>query len=203
MINSAGEDPSNTTNATLRTVLRTVSSNSEVGLGAEEFSLAVYLANTPPMSEYQQLDKLQPVITGELHAIGQACGNGWRKVFNVYAKLLYALDSNSFGFSQQAETWQAYRDSKLLQASSHTALLFSPPVFAADSNVIHIICGRTYAKQLITDGLVVDLVWLDEEFAIDKARRLIVCPYFDYRQLSNIKITRLAAMLHEMKLSQV
>lgn len=171
-----------------------------VGLGDAKFNFAVYLGNMPPMLEYQQLESLQPVVGGELHAIGQACGNGWRKVFNVYAKLLFALDNNNFDFSQQAETWQAYRDSKLLQAESGTALLFSPPLFMSDENVIHIICGRTYAKQLIADGLAVDLIWLDEEFAIDKKRRLVVCPYFDYRQLSNIKITRLAVMLHEMKL---
>jgi len=64
---------------------------------------------------------------------------------------------------------------------------------------IHIICGRTYVKQLLASGeLQANLVWLDDEFAIDEANRLIVCPYFDYRQLSNIKIERLSAMLSQL-----
>ena len=33
------------------------------------------------------------------------------------------------------------------------------------------------------------------KFAIDTKNRLIVCPYFDYRQLSNRKIARLADLL--------
>jgi len=34
----------------------------------------------------------------------------WRKVFNVYAKLLYALDIELFGFAIHAPSWQQYRD---------------------------------------------------------------------------------------------
>ena len=65
---------------------------------------------------------------------------------------------------------------------------------------MHIICGKGYAKALINSGkLIVDLVWLDDEFAIDSENKLIVCPYFDYRQLSNIKIERLAGLLQNLK----
>ena len=121
-------------------------------------------------------------------------------MFNVYAKLLYALDKKHFSFSKLAPTWQQYRDQYLLQAESGTALIFSPPDFSLLSNdaevkTLHIICGRTYAKQLVNNGLDVQLTWLDEEFAIDVAQAVIVCPYFDYRQLSNHKIKRLSVML--------
>jgi len=174
-----------------------------IGLGCSKFTFSVYLANTPNMLEYQGITVVNSLVSGEINAIGQACGNGWRKVFNVYAKLLYALNPADFDFAQRAPTWQTYRDGCLLQAGSETALLFSPPELNANTQTIHIICGRTYAKQLLaSDELQANLVWLDDEFAIDVSNRLIVCPYFDYRQLSNIKIGRLSVMLSQL-LNQV
>lgn len=172
-----------------------------VGLGDRQFTFAVYIANQPAMPEYASLKALKAIQNGEINNIGQACGNGWRKVFNVYAKLLYALDKNYFSFATLASTWQQYRDQYLLQAGSGTALIFNPPTFTLVSNdvkakTLHIICGRTYAKKLINEGkLMVELLWLDEEFAIDIQQGVVICPYFDYRQLSNQKIERLSAIL--------
>jgi len=170
------------------------------GFGCKNFSFAVYIANRPNMLEYQDLSQIMPLTTGEIAAIGQACGNGWRKVFNVYAKLLYALNKTDFAFATLAPTWQQYRDGYLLQQGSHTALLFNAPILEKYTSTLHIICGRTYAKQLLSTGkLNVQFTWLDDEFAINKANNIIVCPYFDYRQLSNIKIERLAKLLSEFK----
>ncbi len=176
----------------------------DIGFGDRDFSFAVYIANKPNMHEYQSLSGVMPLVTGEVDAINQSCGNGWRKVFNVYAKLLYALDKEYFGFSAKAATWQSYRDNYLLQDNSKTALLFSEPLTPSQPitpirNQVHIICGKTHAKALIDSGkLKSNLVWLDDEFAIDKQNKLIVCPYFDYRQLSNIKIERLAGLLRTL-----
>jgi len=173
------------------------------GLGCPNFNFAVYIANTPAMLEYQSLMQVSPLTCDEITAIGQACGNGWRKVFNVYAKLLYALPEKHFSFAASAPTWQQYRDNTLLQVGSQTALLFSPPYLNTNSKTLHIICGRTYAKQLLKTGeLTAQLTWLDEEFAIDKHNKVIVCPYFDYRQLSNIKIKRLSEMLTALQRSK-
>jgi len=173
---------------------------SNSGLGCTDFSIAVYIANKPNMLEYQKLACISPVTLGEIHAINQACGNGWRKVFNVYAKLLYALDKKNFSYSELAPTWQKYRDNFLLQPNSQTALLFSPPVLTKTAKSLHIICGKTYAKHLLSTGeLVANIVWLDDEFAIDEAQNLVVCPYFDYRQLSNIKIEKVADLLKKLK----
>lgn len=173
----------------------------EVGFGSDDYQIAVYIANRPPIYEYQQLTHLTPLTTGEIANIGQQCGNGWRKVFNVYAKLLYALDKQQFNFAGFAPTWQQYRDGFLLQGHSKTSLLFSTPQLAskirngADKS-IHIIMGRTYAKSLLSGGaLDVELIWLNNEFAINHCQRVIVCPYFDYRQLSNVKIERLANLI--------
>jgi len=176
-----------------------------IGFGDRDFSFAVYIANKPNMHEYQNLSEVMPLVAGEIDAINQSCGNGWRKVFNVYAKLLYALDNKHFEFSQRASTWQSYRDKYLLQGNSKTALLFSAPILSssklmANQERVHVICGKTHANTLIETGkLKANLVWLDDEFAIDTQNKLIVCPYFDYRQLSNIKIERLAHLLKTIK----
>jgi hypothetical protein len=170
-----------------------------IGFGDNDFSFAVYIANKPNMLEYQSLREVTSLVEGEINVINQACGNGWRKVFNVYAKLLYALDKKHFDYSDKAPTWQDYRDRYLLQAQSKAALLFSAPQLISSKGIVHIICGKGHAKALINSGkLVANLIWLDDEFAIDKENRLIVCPYFDYRQLSNIKIERLAGLLCEL-----
>ncbi|PKH88005.1 hypothetical protein CXF79_15470 [Colwellia sp. Bg11-28] len=170
-----------------------------IGFGDNDFSFAVYIANKPNMLEYQSLFEVTSLVKGEINVINQACGNGWRKVFNVYAKLLYALDKKHFDYSDITPTWQGYRDKYLLQTQSKTALLFSPPQLVPSVERVHIICGKGHAKALIDSGkLVANLSWLDDEFAIDRDNKLIVCPYFDYRQLSNIKIERLADLLSEL-----
>ncbi|MFK3873679.1 MAG: hypothetical protein ACJAVX_001107 [Pseudoalteromonas rhizosphaerae] len=168
---------------------------SNIGFGDPTFKVAVYIANVPPMPQYTNLSTVTACADGQIASINQACGNGWRKVFNVYAKVLFALPSEHYHFAKLAPTWQHYRDEQLLQPNSQTALLFSPPVLN-NNNTLHIIAGRTYAKALLQQGhLKCQLQWLDEEFAIDKVNKLIVCPYFDYRQLSNIKIARLSQLV--------
>ena len=52
---------------------------------------------------------------------------------------------------------------------------------------------------IATQQLHVNFVWIDEEFALDKSQNLVVCPYFDYRQLSNVKIEKLVSLLIELK----
>jgi len=169
------------------------------GLGDCNYTIAVYIANRPPLEPYRSTQTLSPLVLDEVTTIGQQCGNGWRKVFNVYAKLLYALNPAHFNFSTQAPSWQLFRDKHLLQTQSQTALLFTPPVLTTHPKIIHLVIGRTYARSLLASGqLESNLHWLDDEFAIDRQQRLIVCPYFDYRQLSNIKIERLALLMEQL-----
>lgn len=173
--------------------------HNESGFGCPQYQLAVYIGNQPNMIEYQNLVKIQSLTTGEITAIGQACGNGWRKVFNVYAKLIFALNPNTIDLKGRSSNWQQYRDAQLLQKNSFTALLFSAPELSSAKQTIHIICGKTHANYLIeSQQLAAGLNWLDHEFAIDKLNRLIVCPYFDYRQLSNIKIERLSKLIDSL-----
>ena len=168
---------------------------SAAGFGDTVACVRVYIASRPPMAEYADLVTMQPLHSGEIELINRACGNGWRKVFNVYAKLLFALDTQQFTFTQQASSWQQYRDQHLLQAASNTALLFSAPDLHADQKAIHIIAGRTHAKALLDAGLPLQLNWLNHEFAIDQHHRVLVCPYFDYRQLNNEKLAYLAGLI--------
>lgn len=176
-------------------------SEHDIGFGTCDYQIAVYIGNRPPIYEYQQLKHLTELTTGEITYIGQHCGNGWRKVFNVYAKLLYALDRDKFNFASYASTWQQFRDGFLLQSPSRTSLLFSAPQLKSNQDntnqkAIHIIMGKTYAKSLLnTRAIDIELIWLDNEFAINRSQRVIVCPYFDYRQLSNIKIEKLAELI--------
>ncbi|MBB1378819.1 DUF6942 family protein [Pseudoalteromonas sp. SR43-2] len=173
-----------------------------VGLGDTQFSVAVYVAKAPPMPFFETLECLVPVINDQINTINLHCGNGWRKVFNVYAKVLFTLPSEHYSFAKQAPTWQQYRDEFLLQKNSKTALLFSAPDIskASNKNQLHIIAGRTHAKDLLQQGkLHAQFDWLDDEFAIDTTNNIIVCPYFDYRQLSNIKIARLSELVAQLK----
>lgn len=173
---------------------------SQYGLGDPDARFRVYVANRPPMLEYQALAQIQPLCRGEIALINQACGNGWRKVFNVYAKLLFALPQTPlFTFHQHAASWQDYRDSRLLQNGSDTALLFSAPQLEPITDRIHIIAGRIFAKALLEQGLAAQLQWLNAEFAIDKRQRLLVCPYFDYRQLNNEKIDYLVGLIRQLE----
>ena len=167
------------------------------GLGDPYAQFNVYIGNRPHFSEYANLDCVNPLSAGEIYGIGQACGNGWRKVFNVYAKLVFALNAENIVSIQGAQSWQSFRDHVLLQSSSNTSLLFSTLHIAEhkDSNIVHIIMGKTYAKSL---HLPQSLRWLDHEFAIDIESKVLICPYFDYRQLSNIKIIRLVELIKQL-----
>ena len=166
------------------------------GLGDPNASLCVYLGNRPDYQNLLQLQHVQPLLSGDITAIGKMCGNGWRKIFNVYAKLVFALPTGLVNKAKSHGNWQTYRDNLLLQRASDTALMFSPPRFESENDSgLHIIMGRTYAKSLY---LPTTLEWLDKEFAVDWDKRLIVCPYFDYRQLSNIKIIRLVELMERL-----
>jgi hypothetical protein len=165
------------------------------GFGDAPARFRVYLAAPPAMEAYQQLSGIQPLQAGEIDQIYRYCGNGWRKIFNVYAKLLFALPAAEFPFAKVASSWQQFRDGQLLQAGSGTTLCFSAPQPGNDDDIYHLIAGRTLAKQLLAQGLQAELHWLSPEFAVDPARKLLVTPFFDYRQLNNEKIVVSAKLL--------
>lgn len=161
-----------------------------VGIGSLAAPIYIYIENIPPLPFYEALDDMHGMQHGEIADIGKLTGNHWRKVFNVFAKFEFEREPLQF------ETWQNLRDEQLLTSQSTQCLLFSEPeIDALPSDKIHIIMGKTYATKL---GLAQQCHWLNEFFAFDEKRRVIICPYFDYRQLSNIKITQLTKLIEHL-----
>ncbi|WP_462160059.1 DUF6942 family protein [Pseudoalteromonas sp. GB56] len=168
----------------------------EIGFGDSQAAIRVYVKNRPNLIQFHQLDRLIALNKQAIEQINAEAGNGWRKVFNVYAKWLFALKPQCMDFSS-ISSWQSFRDTKLLTKGSSTALLFSKPDFS--HSALHIIAGRQYAKELANDASVgKNLIWLDDEFAVDRVNNLVVCPYFDYRQLSNVKIDKLVNLIKDI-----
>ena len=171
--------------------------NSTIGLGTVNANIKVYIENIPPLPEYQKLEFLQQIKPNEISNIANLTGNHWRKIFNVYAKLVFELNARDF------LSWQELRDNYLLQNHSNESLIFSPLTkkqldlnnMVDQQKPIHIIMGKTYAKKLNLDKL---CHWLSEDFAVNESKNLIICPYFDYRQLSNIKITQLTQLIKQL-----
>lgn len=166
-----------------------------LAIGDPQAKVRVYIGNRPNTIVEHLQSGVSPLLSGDIYQIGQDCGNGWRKVLNVYAKVLFALPE-SLGFRGDNTSWQALRDNRLLQAGSGTALWFGiPEEFSPD--VLHIVTGKTYANSLTFAS---SFHWKTPEFALDVKRNLVVCPYFDYRQLSNSKILFLTDLLNQLHL---
>lgn len=165
-------------------------------LGDIHASIRVYIGNRPNFDFIDIGKEVYPLSTGEIDAIGKACGNGWRKVFNVYAKWLFSCPETIYPLAHGYKNWQDFRDRLLLQSDSNTTLIFNPPqpeqFSEAAPSELHVIMGRTYARSL---NLPHSLIWLNSEFAVDVEHNLVVCPYFDYRQLSDRKIAFLIEVI--------
>ena len=161
------------------------------GLGSAQASLQVYIANRPPLAEYETLDRLRPMSAGEIGHIASATGNHWRKVFNVYAKLVAELSPQRLQ-QDGIRRWQDLRDRQLLQAGGQEALIFTPPDSTQRAEAVRLLLGKGYAQAL---GLTQQLHWLDTDFARHRPSGILLCPYFDYRQLSDVKIQRLVGYI--------
>lgn len=170
--------------------------NNKVGLGNPQGNIQVYIENIPPLAQYQNLSNCRALAEGEIAQIAQLTGNHWRKVFNVYAKFAFELNLNKE--KSHFKTWQEFREQSLLQKSSNEMLWFSKPTHKQLSRlgtIIHIIMGKQYANKL---NFAHQCQWLSPSFAINESHNMIICPYFDYRQLSNVKITQLCQLVKQL-----
>lgn len=168
-----------------------------IGFGHPHPEIAIYIEHRPDLDEYQHLNTMRELALGEIDQIVTATGNHWRKIFNVSAKFIYELKQSSL----DQPTWQAFRDQVLFQHQSPISLMFSAPPSQSQGEAnksIDIVAGRTYAQKL---G-VTDLLWLDRYFAVNTERNLIVCPYLDYRQLSNTRIETLVSLVKKLQANQ-
>ncbi|WP_108126275.1 DUF6942 family protein [Saccharospirillum mangrovi] len=156
-----------------------------IGLGDANAILSVYAPHRPPQAPYDGLDQMHPFAAGELAQLVTATGNHWRKIFNLYAKLLHRL-------SPREPSWQDCREQRLLQAGSGTALLFSPP-HSTPSESWRLVMGKAYAESCGLH-LLADLQPLNG-FDWSPSQRLILTPYFDYRALSNARLDNLYRLI--------
>lgn len=180
--------------------INTQEHSSSIGFGINKATIRIYIENRPPLIQYQNLSLVSPLKVDEINQIGQLTGNHWRKIFNVFAKLLFEYNTHDYN------TWQVLRDKYLLQDHSKECLLFSTISFGdielknkesdSDKNIVTLVMGKTYAKKL---GIDEHCYWLSESFAVNTDKNLIICPYFDYRQLSNIKITQLVQLMKQLE----
>ncbi|MBB3167620.1 DUF6942 family protein [Simiduia aestuariiviva] len=170
---------------------------SSPALGGQAPALCVSIANCPPQTRYRALRERAPLAPGELADIVANSSNHWRKVFNVYAKLVYGLECRQPGWVVgDYGRWQAFRDGELLQAHSRQALLLGGAPVALQTPTV--IAGKTWAQQL---GMAGDLQWIDAHFAVYPGRPWVVCPYFDYRQLTNARIEQLIDIIAQWQLT--
>lgn len=163
------------------------------GLGNPNGLIQVYIANVPDFADYQIREWVLPMKNGEIADVGKQCGNGWRKVFNVFAKLVFELNQTK-EFVPHYGTWQQLRDDYLLQEGSETCLNFAKPLWEdmASDQRVNIVMGKQFALDC---QFPFALDWIDSKFALNEERKLIVCPYFDYRQLTNERISQLVRMI--------
>ncbi|MCC2615859.1 hypothetical protein LJ739_06370 [Aestuariibacter halophilus] len=143
----------------------------------------MYINRRPPLAPFEDVSHVMPLSNGDIDRINAAGGNGWRKVFNVYAKLLHGLAMETQHPRCQSirrfSAWQQFRDECMLQQGSGCALLFNAPPLQADDG-IHLVMGKHYAQACH-----LPVHWLTPSFAQQPARPLWVTPYFDYRQFTN------------------
>lgn len=166
----------------------------DVGLGDPQATLRVYLANRPSLEPFAYPGDVMPLADGDIAQINSHEGNHWRKIFNVFAKFLYEL---KFTGTEDFSRWQDYRDTLMLQPGSQVALCYGVPCYEAPCNEAPasqiILMGKQFAEEcgfFKTNGA----KWLYSRFAINDAG-VIVCPYFDYRQLSDERIRYLVSLL--------
>lgn len=161
----------------------------DTGLGVENYSLAFCINNRPNLDDYASFVGMRALQAGELHYIVSRTSNHWRKLFNVYAKFLFELGRGD-AVAPRCLSWQAYRDNALLQNQGGDGLLFSPPQL--NKHQIHLVAGKTYGLSLPWASRA---SCADTDFYLLPAMRTVICPYLDYRQLSNHKITRLVQLV--------
>lgn len=160
------------------------------GVGHENPKWILYIANRPELEHFQTLDFRQ-LESGEAAEIIKLTSNHWRKVFSIMAKISFAL------FDTDCETWQQYRDTKLLTKEGFEAISFSP-YKTNDCLPFSIICGFNYAdKQVELESLLSHE--RQNKILFSQSERLCVTPYFDWRQLNNEMLSVLTqALKHRM-----
>lgn len=180
-----------------------ISQSSFAGIGRMDANLRVYIEHRPPMQSYQSLTYVKCLELGEISSIVAESGNHWRKIFVIFAKLAFALNQEN----TVSANWQEYREKMLLQNSANECLIFAAERLSEyKGKLIQIVSGYGYAQKMGLfplegeEGL--SLENLGDGFYWNVSNAVIVTPYFDYRQLSNVKIDYLVCLIKKMIIYQ-
>jgi len=161
-----------------------------LGFGNPSARLRFVVENPPPMSQYQNLSTVLPLSTQQRVLIEQECGNHWKKIFACLAKISHPI------FGQINGTWQDYRQEHLLRSGGNEALLFHHKGLGlsdllAKPNQVTLIMGKRLSQLLAID----DSPCEKGDFFEVADTSVLITPYPDYRQLSNVKIDRLITLI--------
>ena len=149
------------------------------GFGAQQANLIVYCANTPKTS-LLQLNTITAICYPDIEKINADNGNGWRKIFNVYAKLLFEINPLTY------KSWQDLRNDFLLQTHCNHQLVLNPiDIPSDDDSTLQILMGKTFALTHFNES---EINWIDSNMGKIHNKNIYITPYFDYRQFSNAKI---------------
>jgi len=170
-------------------------------IGSDNPKLVVLINHNLPegTAKDQSNGKAMPLTPDWMAQIIAKGGNNWRKVFNLYAKLCFTFREENNTESSYA-SWQLYRDEALLADSEPYQLVclsgkdLKRYYEQLSDNTLVLVTGKKCASEL---GITKNLHWLDQDFAQTIGRNALLCPYFDYRQLSNIKLERLSGLIQE------
>ena len=135
-------------------------------LGSATARLILYLPHRPV-----GLETFAETPTAQ--AVTEANSNHWRKIINLLAKVA----------SPEGGDWRRYRDHALF---TQTAICFAPQLLPAAG--WHWIAGKENLHRF--EGLAHQATPIDAvgRLNMDVARRLLLSPYPDYRQLSNERV---------------
>ncbi|MEX1215631.1 hypothetical protein [Saccharospirillum sp.] len=157
------------------------------GFGDPSPLLVVCAPHRPPSVELEYSKSISPLSGDDLHQLIQAGGNHWRKIFNLYAKLLH-------GLLPLEPDWKSCREQRLLRSGAACALVFEQ-LWTPKPGQLCLVMGQTYGRSL--GWLASDQVLPAEHpFVQHPEQTVIVTPYFDYRQLSN---ARLAILVNQIR----
>lgn len=138
--------------------------------GAARPTLILYLSHRPN------------AMTLDVAALLAANSNHWRKIVNLLAKVACPV----------ADEWRHFRDETLFQ---ETALCFEPQL--AQASCWHWIGGKENLSRFSDLQHSALPLPAAPGIAVDPQKRVLLTPYLDYRQLSNVLVKHVRRSLCE------
>ena len=152
-------------------------------IGEATAVLNVCINNVPEWPSQTFPENTTTLSGNELSQLIAVNSNHWRKIFNVYAKLLHAINPKN------TDDWRQVRDHRLLQAGNQHALTLGTPRLEQPLKSLTLIAGKQFAENL---GLLTNAQEIHPGIYRPSINNCLVVPYFDYRALSDKKIAWLA-----------